>query len=189
MLSFFVDGLLENTQLSKLLAVQSVPGSLSDGWHNATFFQEAEWIALYRRLKYLTRESLKPNYAFPCSLFPFLTSLSASNIVICYVSLVPFFTCTQQRQLFANLDSRSQKSPASLTALGQSESLMAPPLHPLANHGTWWNSSQALFQWLTGEQFHSKNIAVIQTMLFSRHSWNHRLYGWNPTRLLWPKID
>lgn len=27
MLSFFVDGSLENTQLSKLLAVQSVPGS------------------------------------------------------------------------------------------------------------------------------------------------------------------
>lgn len=47
MLSFFVDGSLENTQLSKLLAVQSVPGSQMMVDTTALSSKRLEGVALY----------------------------------------------------------------------------------------------------------------------------------------------
>lgn len=70
MLSFFVDGLLENTQLSKLLCTKRAREP-NDGWHNGTFFQDAEGVALFHRLKYLAfgvlllREKALPDSPFP----------------------------------------------------------------------------------------------------------------------------
>lgn len=137
MLSFFVDGSLENTQLSKLPAVQSVPGSQRMVDTTVLSSKKLKVLHFFYPLKRFAVGVL----VSPDSPFPSHSSLSARiSVFLCRLFL---FTCTEQRQLFANLDSRSWNNPASSTAVSQSRVFITPLGQALTNHGALLDSRHA----------------------------------------------
>lgn len=106
--------------------------------------------------------------------FPFL---QRDKCFSWFVSLVPF-TCIQQRQLFANLDSRSWNDPASWAIALQSRlsiSCRQAPCH----HSPGWR---------TGETYHSKFSTVIEECYFPDIIGILPLY-WNTRFRFWQHLN